>query len=104
MQSQAVELSLDGGDDSWMPMSEREYAEAPETIQEFAPVDVAHKATFALPLDDRVIEAARFRPAAEIAVETLHALSNGSILFLVHSRQRANSHKRYCNCLAGCLA
>ena len=39
MQSQAVELSLDGGDDSWMPMSEREYAEAPETIQEFARVN-----------------------------------------------------------------
>jgi hypothetical protein len=85
MERQAIELRFHGRDHCRVAMTECEDAKPSETIQELAPVDVADKAAFTLPFHHGPIDGARFRPAIEIAVKAVHALSDE--VFLVGRRE-----------------
>src|SRR2546421_4265319 len=95
MERKPIELRFDCADNFRVAMTEREDAEAAEAIYKLAPVDVAHKAAFALPLDDRAFRRARLGPAIEIQVEILDALRNDvRPLFGRERRINANLHRK----------
>ena len=85
MQRLALELRAHGADDFGMPMSDVEYAEAAETVDVFAAVDVRKNVAGIRPLDRRVERAARARFAVfektgvDVIAESVDGLADDPI-------------------------
>ena len=82
MEGHAIHLLLDGVDDFWMAMAQRENSKPAQAVNELASRNITQDAAFAEPFDHRAFDSPGIGPTIQIGIEVLDSFPDQLVRLL----------------------